>query len=188
MPEAPTFGTCTPILKRKTHSWIIINFRSLMTRSPWMKCNCCPYWTKRSFNMRRHRQRVHGLEQGQRNQRLLVNGQFVCRMHDVPIRFVRRYQLRRHLYFVHRGDDQQDLSRFGINGQIIEALCTECKGTAYEYKQARDLFETYCARHVTDASIFESFLQLNAFYERQMHEKQMIEGQSLMEEYKEFNR
>jgi hypothetical protein len=176
MSEAPTIGTCIPILKGKTHSSKIIYFRSEMTRSPWMRSNCCPYWTKRSFNMRRHRQRVNGLECGQRNQRLLVNGQFVCRMHDVPIRFVRRYQLRRHLYFVHRGDNQQDLSRFSINGQIIESLCTECKRTAYEYKQARDLCKNFCDRYVTDSSVFESFLDLNHYFEKQMQEKLMIEG------------
>lgn len=174
MPEALTLGSCAPILKCKTYSSFIINFRSEITSSYWKRFNCCLYWTKRSFNMRRHRQRLHGLEQGQCNKRLLVNWDFVFRMHAVGIRVVRRYQLGSPLYFVHRGDDQQlatlmvrhQRSDHRITVHWMQRHCLRVQ--AGERPPLRDLLREahyWC----------KPFLHLNAFYERQMHKNQMIE-------------
>jgi hypothetical protein len=100
---------------------------------------------------------------------------------------MRRYQLRRHLYFVHRSDDDTKLAIHGIKGHLIEELCSECKGTAYEYKQTRKHFEDYCTRYETDSNIFHSFLELNSYYERQMQEKESILGLNLFEEHLKLN-
>jgi hypothetical protein len=99
----------------------------------WRRCIFCEYWSKRHYNIERHVIRKHTGDRELKYFRLMQDGTFECRLHQVPIKYGKREHLHRHLYFCHRGEDFDFLITNGLDPQKVESLCKDCKGTLHEY-------------------------------------------------------
>ena len=110
----------------------------------WKRCIFCDYWSRRQFNIQRHVIRNHTGDRELKYFRVMKDGTYSCRLHKVPLKYVKRQHLRRHLYFCHRGDDLEFLIQNGLDPQKVEMLCHDCKGTSYEYGATREDFYQFC--------------------------------------------
>jgi hypothetical protein len=149
----------------------------------WRRCIYCEYWTRKTFNLKRHVRRNHFDDREKTFFTLMRDGTYTCKLHKVPIIYDSRKNLRRHLYFCHRGDDLDYLIQNGLDPQRVEALCRDCKGTGYEYSLTRDHYWKYCEKYDHDQTAWNKFLELNTYYETTYKQEQLIEGMNLLAEY-----
>lgn len=99
----------------------------------WKRCHLCEYWTRREYNLDRHKQKKHFGKKEITQFKIMKDGVYKCDLHETPILYMHRYQLRRHLYFVHRADNDETLIQHNFDPQRVETLSKDCKGTSYEY-------------------------------------------------------
>ena len=51
------------------------------------RCHLCFYWTKKEYNLQRHMERKHYGVADSRLLRLIRDGVYQCKIHDVPIKY-----------------------------------------------------------------------------------------------------